>query len=209
MWQKHPVACGSWASSSGSSQRQRRRACRFICLATLLGILSSQFEQLLSLIQALMIYFDVFSHCFADTCWSWRSLTLTSAFKLRVGMSEKRWSLLIGEHKAATASAGKKRTTVKRIGSMADMQCFLKFIRVFRQSRGVSGKFTRPCVDWMCEHKQTKSVDFLNIIDFHPLAIRSSVLKPDPRIERWFSHQNTQTQEIHICQEFSLLNTIP
>ena len=49
----------------------------------------------------------------------------------------KRWSLLIGEPKAATASTAKKRTIVKRIGSMADMQCFLKFIiRVFRQSRG-------------------------------------------------------------------------
>ena len=96
-----------------------------------------------------------------NTCRSWRSLTLTSAFKLCAGMSEKRWSLLIGEHKAATASTAKKRTTAKRIGSMADMQCFLKFIRVFRQSRGVSGKFARPWVGWLCKRKQKKLADFI------------------------------------------------
>ena len=104
-----------------------------------------------------------------NTCRSWRSLTLTSAFKLCAGMSEKRWSLLIGEHKAATASTAKKRTTAKRIGSMADTQAFLKFIRVFRQSRGVSGKFARPWVGWLCNRKQAKLADFKKTLTSIPL----------------------------------------
>lgn len=66
---------------------------------------------------------------------------LTSAFKSCVHSSSKRWILTIGEGSEASASKKLKRAQVKRIGSMDDMRSFLKFIRLFRQSRGVRGKF--------------------------------------------------------------------
>ena len=119
----------------------------------------------------------------------------------------KRWSLLIGEPKAATASTAKKRTTVKRIGSMADMQCFLKFIRVFRQSGGVSGKFARPWVSWLCKCKQTKLAEFKKNIDFHPCAIRLSVSRLTSRIETWFSHPNTETQGTQFYKSIPPMNS--
>ena len=120
----------------------------------------------------------------------------------------KRWSLLIGEPKAATASTAKKRTTVKRIGSMADMQCFLKFIiRVFRQSRGgLANSLDREWAD--CgKHKQTKLADFKKNLDFHPFAIRLSVSRLTPRIETWFSHPNTETQGTQFDKSIPPMNS--
>ena len=58
--------------------------------------------------------------------------------------SGKHWTLLIGEDQTNSSSKKLKRGVTKRIGSMADMRSFLKFIRLFRQSRGVFGQFAKP-----------------------------------------------------------------
>ena len=76
-----------------------------------------------------------------------RSVLLTSAFKSCAASSGKRWTLLIGEDKTDSSSKKLKRGVTKRIGSMADMHSFLKYIRLFRQSRGVFGQFAKPKKD--------------------------------------------------------------
>ena len=73
-----------------------------------------------------------------------RSLLLTSASKSCAASSGKHWTLLIGEDKTDSSSKKLKRGVTKRIGSMGDMRSFLKFIRLFRQSRGVFGQFAKP-----------------------------------------------------------------
>ena len=122
----------------------------------------------------------------------------------------KRWSLLIGEPKAATASTAKKRTTVKRIGSMADMQCFLKFIiRVFRQSRGGSGKFTRPWVGWLCKHKQTKLADFKKTLTSIPLQYACRSQDWPPVLRRDFPIQIPKLKERSLTRAFHLWIHLP
>ena len=76
-----------------------------------------------------------------------RSLLLAKSFKSCAAHSEKRWTLLIGEDQTNSTSKKLKRGVTKRIGSMADMHSFLKYIRLFRQSRGVFGQFAKPKKD--------------------------------------------------------------
>lgn len=133
--------------------------------------LGRRHRQVFSFLQQLFVWFyhELYCVCldypewivlFSGNCFRqlrWRSITFTSAFKSCVTISEKKWTLLIGEDQVAKAPPVKKRAIAKRIGSIEEFQSFLKFIRCFRQSRGVSGKFARRRGVWLFALSQLRS----------------------------------------------------